>query len=101
MLAHLSIRDIILIERLDVDFDAGLTVLTGETGAGKSIVLDAFALALGIVREAQTAAAVLGHNFPDSPWYKDAHKLVQSGGVEPRESKDSWIVKAFKTITLG
>ena len=47
MLAHLSIRDIILIERLDVDLDAGLTVLTGETGAGKSIVLDAFSLALG------------------------------------------------------
>jgi DNA repair protein RecN (Recombination protein N) len=47
MLAHLSIRDIILIERLDVDFEAGLSVLTGETGAGKSIVLDAFSLALG------------------------------------------------------
>jgi DNA repair protein RecN (Recombination protein N) len=47
MLAHLSIRDIILIERLDVDLEAGLTVLTGETGAGKSIVLDAFSLALG------------------------------------------------------
>ncbi len=47
MLAHLSIRDIILIERLDVDLDSGLTVLTGETGAGKSIVLDAFSLALG------------------------------------------------------
>ena len=58
-------------------------------------------MALGIVQEAQTAAAVLGHNFPDSPWYKDAYKLVQSAGVEPRESKDSWIVKAFKTITLG
>jgi outer membrane protein assembly factor BamD len=58
-------------------------------------------MALGIVQEAQTAAAVLGHNFPDSPWYKDAHKLVQSGGLEPRESKDSWIVRAFKTVTLG
>jgi outer membrane protein assembly factor BamD len=58
-------------------------------------------MALGIVQEAQTAAAVLGHNFPDSPWYKDAYKLVQSGGLEPRESKDSWIVKAFKTISLG
>jgi outer membrane protein assembly factor BamD len=55
-------------------------------------------MALGIVQEAQTAAAVLGHNFPDSPWYKDAHKLVQSGGLEPRESKDSWIVRAFKSV---
>ena len=47
MLARLSIRDIVLIERLDIDFAAGLAVLTGETGAGKSILLDAFALALG------------------------------------------------------
>src|SRR3569623_829611 len=47
MLARLSIRDIVLIERLDIDFARGLAVLTGETGAGKSILLDAFALARG------------------------------------------------------
>lgn len=47
MLARLSIRDIVLIERLDIEFATGLAVLTGETGAGKSILLDAFALALG------------------------------------------------------
>ncbi|MGJ4943355.1 DNA repair protein RecN [Bradyrhizobium sp. HKCCYLS1011] len=47
MLARLSIRDIVLIERLDIEFSQGLAVLTGETGAGKSILLDAFALALG------------------------------------------------------
>lgn len=47
MLIALSIRDIVLIERLDLSFHAGLTVLTGETGAGKSILLDAFTLALG------------------------------------------------------
>ncbi len=47
MLTRLSIRDIILIDRLDIDFGSGLAALTGETGAGKSIVLDAFALALG------------------------------------------------------
>src|SRR5215831_5396815 len=47
MLARLSIRDIVLIDRLDIDFASGLSVLTGETGAGKSILLDAFALALG------------------------------------------------------
>src|SRR5207237_6844264 len=47
MLTRLSIRDIVLIDRLDIDFVAGLSVLTGETGAGKSILLDAFALALG------------------------------------------------------
>jgi DNA repair protein RecN (Recombination protein N) len=47
MLTRLSIRDIVLIDRLDLDFAAGLSVLTGETGAGKSILLDSFALALG------------------------------------------------------
>ena len=47
MLSRLSIRDIVLIDRLDIDFTDGLAVLTGETGAGKSILLDAFALALG------------------------------------------------------
>lgn len=47
MLSRLSIRDIVLIEKLDIDFSAGLSVLTGETGAGKSILLDALSLALG------------------------------------------------------
>ena len=47
MLSHLSIRDVVLIDALDVELDRGLTVLTGETGAGKSIVLDALGLALG------------------------------------------------------
>ncbi|BDA85577.1 DNA repair protein RecN [Aureimonas sp. SA4125] len=47
MLVHLSIRDIVLIERLDLALGEGLSVLTGETGAGKSILLDALALALG------------------------------------------------------
>ncbi|MGE0038567.1 MAG: DNA repair protein RecN [Xanthobacteraceae bacterium] len=57
MLARLSIRDIVLIERLDIDFAPGLAVLTGETGAGKSILLDAFALALG----ARGDAALVRH----------------------------------------
>ncbi|HEV7434294.1 MAG TPA: DNA repair protein RecN [Pseudorhizobium sp.] len=47
MLVQLSIRDIVLIERLDLDFESGLSVLTGETGAGKSILLDSLSLALG------------------------------------------------------
>jgi outer membrane protein assembly factor BamD len=53
-------------------------------------------VSLGILDEAQTAAAVLGHNFPDSPWYKDAYKLVKSAGAEPTENKESWISRAFK-----
>lgn len=58
-------------------------------------------MALGIVGEAQTAAAVLGHNFPDSPWYKDAYNLLKNGGHEPSENQGSWISKAFKKVGLG
>jgi DNA repair protein RecN (Recombination protein N) len=64
MLAQLAIRDIVLIDRLDLRFPAGLSVLTGETGAGKSILLDAFALALGgrgdgtLVREGEKQGQV-------------------------------------------
>ena len=58
-------------------------------------------LTLGIVDEAQTSAAVLGHNFPDSRWYKDAYALMQSKGLEPNENKGSWISQAFKKFGLG
>jgi len=58
-------------------------------------------MALGIVDEAQTAAAVLGHNFPDSRWYKDAYSIVRSGGLEPAENEGSWMSKAFKKVGLG
>ncbi len=52
MLTTLSIRDVVLIEKLDLDFRAGLSVLSGETGAGKSILLDSLGLALGARAEA-------------------------------------------------
>jgi outer membrane protein assembly factor BamD len=59
-------------------------------------------VALGIMDEAQTAAAVLGHNFPDSSWYKDAYKLVKTAGGEPTaENKGSWISRAFQKIGLA
>ncbi len=59
-------------------------------------------VALGIMDEAQTAAAVLGHNFPDSPWYKDAYNLVKNAGGEPTaENKGSWISRAFQKMGLA
>ena len=75
MLVQLAIRDIVLIDRLDLDLSAGMTVLTGETGAGKSILLDAFSLALGgrgdggLVRAGQPQGQVIAafdppHNHP-------------------------------------
>ena len=58
-------------------------------------------VALGIMDEAQTAAAVLGHNFPDSPWYRDAYNLVKNAGGQPTaENKGSWISRAFQKIGL-
>jgi outer membrane protein assembly factor BamD len=53
-------------------------------------------MALGIIDEAQTSAAVLGHNFPDSRWYKDAYALMQAKGLQPTENKASWISQAFR-----
>ena len=55
-------------------------------------------MALGVVSEAQTAAAVLGHNYPNSEWYKDAYRLVASDGQAPVENDESWISKAFKSL---
>ena len=64
MLRQLAIRDVVLVDRLEIEFDSGLGVLTGETGAGKSILLDALGLAIGaradaaLVRSGQDAASV-------------------------------------------
>jgi len=85
MLARLSIRDIVLIERLDIDYAGRLSVLTGETGAGKSILLDAFALALGsrgdatLVRQGAEQGQVTA-SFdvePDHP----AQALLRENGI--------------------
>jgi outer membrane protein assembly factor BamD len=58
-------------------------------------------LGLGVTNEAQTAAAVLGHNFPDGQWYKDAYALLKGGGLEPNEDKQSWISKIYHTVVPG
>ena len=55
-------------------------------------------MALGVVSEAQTAAAVLGANYPQSQWYKDAYQLVAADGKAPVASSESWISKAFDKI---
>ncbi|MGV1014865.1 MAG: outer membrane protein assembly factor BamD [Methyloceanibacter sp.] len=53
-------------------------------------------MALGIVNEAQTAAAVLGHNFPDSKWYNHAYKLLAKSGVQPQKHEGSWITRTWR-----
>ncbi len=57
--------------------------------------------ALGLTNEAQSAAAVLGHNFPESQWYKDSYKLLQTGGLQPREHKGSWLTNIGKKLITG
>jgi outer membrane protein assembly factor BamD len=55
-------------------------------------------MALGIKPEAQNVAAVLGHNFPESKWYKDAYQLLASDGLAPREQEGNWLQKAWKNM---
>jgi DNA repair protein RecN (Recombination protein N) len=93
MLARLSIRDIVLIERLDIEFSKGLAVLTGETGAGKSILLDAFALALGgrgdagLVRHGVEQGQVTA--VFDVPNKHPAAKILSDNGLDDTSSQNS------------
>jgi DNA repair protein RecN (Recombination protein N) len=93
MLARLSIRDIVLIERLDIEFCRGLAVLTGETGAGKSILLDAFALALGgrgdagLVRHGVEQGQVTA-TF-DVPKGHPAAAILADNGLDDARSQDA------------
>ncbi|GAB6051623.1 DNA repair protein RecN [Magnetospira thiophila] len=86
MLASLSIRDVVLIDRLDLHFEPGLCVLTGETGAGKSILLDALGLALGqraearLVRHGCDQAAVTAAF--DLPSTHPARNLLRKQGLD-------------------
>ncbi|MDP9809614.1 DNA repair protein RecN (Recombination protein N) [Rhizobium tibeticum] len=86
MLIQLSIRDIVLIERLDLAFETGLSVLTGETGAGKSILLDSLSLALGgrgdggLVRHGEDKGQVTAV-FDVGPDH-GARKLLRENGID-------------------
>ena len=55
-------------------------------------------MALGVRAEAQAAAAVLGHNYPNSDWYKDAYQLLANEGLQPQANSGSWISQAFSSI---
>jgi outer membrane protein assembly factor BamD len=58
-------------------------------------------MALGITAEAQTATAVLGHNYPNSEWYTRAHTLLKSGGLSPQVAQGTWLSNTLKAITPG
>ncbi len=86
MLVQLSIRDIVLIERLDLAFESGLSVLTGETGAGKSILLDSLSLALGgrgdggLVRHGEDKGQVTA--VFDVPGQHPVRQLLRDSGID-------------------
>ena len=86
MLRQLSIHNVVLVERLDLEFEPGLGVLTGETGAGKSILLDALGLALGaradvgLVRAGDESASVSAEI--ELPSGHEACALLAEQGIE-------------------
>ncbi len=58
-------------------------------------------LALGVEREAKTAAAVLGHNFPGSPWYADSYALLTGRDLTPEADSDSWLARVYERVVKG
>ena len=112
MLRRLSLRDFVIVPELEVDLDAGFSVLTGETGAGKSILIDALQLALGsrgdagVVREG-SARAEIGAEF-DAPaslaaWLDEAgfeasDTLLLRRTIDAQGKSRAWINGSAATL---
>ena len=100
MLRQLSIRDVVLIDRLELEFEPGLGVLTGETGAGKSILLDSLGLALGVradtglVRQGQPQASVAAEF--ELPADHPAFALLAEQGIEPEPGEPLLVRRTLK-----
>ncbi|MHA6765960.1 DNA repair protein RecN [Sphingobium ummariense] len=101
MLTSLSIRNVVLIEALDLEFGAGLSVLTGETGAGKSILLDSLGLALGaradsgLVRAGEAQASVTATFDPPAHDHR-AWALLAENGIDPEPGESLLIRRTLK-----
>ena len=100
MLRQLSIRDVVLIDRLELEFEPGLGVLTGETGAGKSILLDSLGLALGmradtgLVRAGEAQASVAAEF--ELPSEHPAFALLTEQGIEPEPGEPLLVRRTLK-----
>ncbi|MEO8455887.1 MAG: DNA repair protein RecN [Sphingomicrobium sp.] len=100
MLRQLAIHNVVLVERLELDFEPGLGVLTGETGAGKSILLDALGLALGsradtgLVRAGQESAAVSAEL--DLEPRHPVHTLLSEQGIVPDDGEPLIVRRTLK-----
>jgi DNA repair protein RecN (Recombination protein N) len=101
MLRQLAIHNVVLVEQLELDFESGLGVLTGETGAGKSILLDALGLALGsradtgLVRAGQDSAAVSAELELDAG--HPAHALLREQGIEIERGEPLIVRRTLKS----
>ncbi|MBT5570637.1 MAG: AAA family ATPase, partial [Alphaproteobacteria bacterium] len=101
MLHQLSIRDVVLIDRVDLTFGPGLSTLTGETGAGKSILLDAFGLTLGarsdagLVRKGAQRASVTA-TF-DGTVVADLNELLDEHGIDIEPGEDLILRRTVST----
>ena len=101
MLRRLSLRDVVIVAELEIELGAGFTVLTGETGAGKSILVDALQLALGnradaaLVREGAARAEVAAEfDTPASllPWLDEAG-FARKVEAAYREMFEKWVMR--------
>jgi len=101
MLRQLAVHNVVLVERLELEFEPGLGVLTGETGAGKSILLDALGLALGaradtsLVRSGQDGAAVSAELELDGT--HPVHALLREQGMEPETGEPLIVRRTLKS----
>ena len=109
MLRQLAIRNVVLVEQLELEFEAGLGVLTGETGAGKSILLDALGLALGarsdtgLVRSGSEGSSVSAEI--DLPADHPVHALLVEQGIDADPGEPLILRRSLKAVsdvlTLG
>jgi DNA repair protein RecN (Recombination protein N) len=101
VLRQLAVHNVVLVERLELEFEPGLGVLTGETGAGKSILLDALGLALGarsdssLVRAGQDSAAVSAELELDAK--HPVHALLRDQGIEPEVGEPLIVRRTLKS----
>jgi len=101
VLRQLALHNVVLVERLELEFEPGLGVLTGETGAGKSILLDALGLALGarsdrsLVRAGQDSAAVSAELELDAK--HPVHALLRDQGIEPEAGEPLIVRRTLKS----
>jgi len=101
VLRQLAVHNVVLVERLELEFEPGLGVLTGETGAGKSILLDALGLALGarsdssMVRAGQDSAAVSAELELDAK--HPVHALLRDQGIEPEAGEPLIVRRTLKS----